>query len=230
MPLNTTYRLAYMPYLIIRGPMETIGREVIATEVPILEAMYGDGSVRRGAATPLSSGAHVEVTPAEEWDRLERQYGRARESDLTWAAQVYGSARGGVLESIMREADTEAATIVREIKAVAAAQSVHARQVPQTLDPGDDGTQGEIEASMPTVKDELVAELESRQLKVRVRDTVQHLQAMLTTARAIESMGATPVPGAGLEALEEQLDGVMAAANAGDDDGAQSEIENEATA
>lgn len=233
---HTPYRLAWKPCLIARGPMTKVARELLATEIPILEAMYGDGAVQLQDPATHGTARYHDTTPAQEFERLARMYGTVPEQTTTWCAQVYGTVLAGGLESVMAADGVDSARRLAMSPgkysglSLAPAQDAKAAAtaVPATTDPGDDGTQGEIDGVRPTGRDALAAELEQRQLKVRVRDTVPHLQAMVDTVRALEQLGAVPAPGGGLEELTEQLAAVRAAAGAGTDDDGQAELEQAA--
>lgn len=232
---HTQYRLAYLPVRVDRGVMEGVAKEVLETDILVLEAMYGEGAIVRLDVAEHGNGGSAVVTPAGEWDRLSTRYGVVPETNTTWCQQVYASLRTGLMENVLKAAAGETPAIIAagrgKVTALAERQSAHARQVPTAIDPHDDGTQGEVEGKVsPTHKDQLIATLESRELKVRVRDTVSHLETMCTLVDEIEALGAAPAPGADLEGLSHQLAGLQAAADLEDDPGTDAQDALEAAA
>lgn len=236
MAKDTTYNLAYLPVEVERNPMEAIGMEVLETDVLILEAMYGEGSVERLDPSKHGNGGSTWVSPESEFERLTNKYGVPPDSEVTWATQVYGNVRSGMIENVIIEAAEETDNVVAmragQRTALAARQSANAKQVAPTTDPGDGGAQGEVDGGrgMPTKKDQLRAELESRNLKVLKRDTVSHLETMTRVVAEIEELGATPQPGAGLDELSAQLAAVNEAAAGQTDGDPQADLEAAANA
>lgn len=219
-----SYRLAWIPIQITRNTMTKVNRHVLATEIPILEAMYGEGSIQELDLAVHNTAITVETTASQEYERLARIYKTPKEESTTWVQQVYGSKRANTLAQHMAAAARDAKRLIESgpgkhsglaspMNAEAAANAT-----PRRVDAGDDGAQGEVdgERRRPGTRDQLAAALEERSLKVRVRDSIAHLEDMLRTVEAIEELGATPVAGAGLGELADQLDALEAAADAGE--------------
>lgn len=232
---DRTYRLAWIPVEITRNTMTKVPRNVLASEIPILQAMYGDGSVKELPLSSHNTAITADVNAEAEYDRLARIYRTPPEDNTTWVEKVYGPRRAGALEGVLRESAEETerrlAAGPGEFSGLADPQNARAaaNATPRAVDTGDDGAQGELEGrTRPSTRDQLVTECEGLGLKVRVRDTIPHLQAMLTAAQRIQELGATPVIGGGLDEINDQLEALESAAAGGESGDVQAELESAA--
>ncbi|MGI9335772.1 MAG: hypothetical protein ACR2RL_21710 [Gammaproteobacteria bacterium] len=105
---------------IIRDPMEHALMKVRVHELPILEAVHGEGNVQRADNPPAPDDYH-EVEPRAEYARLERHYG-LYSKDQSFTEFVYGRYQEG---RFVRELEALGAPPKRRTRAAKAPAEAH---------------------------------------------------------------------------------------------------------
>lgn len=86
--------------LIQRSPMENIAKTVWAHEIPVLEAIHGEGKIKVNPDGQIyQSEDLLNVADESEYSRLARAYGRHKERGISNVEHVFGhEAEGKVIE------------------------------------------------------------------------------------------------------------------------------------
>lgn len=96
-------QLQFYRVSIARDPNVLIVKEVLSWEVPILQEMYGEGSVEIGEEVTRDADG-VPTESAEEMARLSRTYGQDQETKVPFVEIVYGRGPAGV-KALQRSMD-----------------------------------------------------------------------------------------------------------------------------
>lgn len=80
--------------LVVRDPALKVPRTIPAWELPILEAMYGEGNLED--VQQFEGDVDQILEPDQEMDRLCRVYGRDKETKVPNAELAYGRGPAGV--------------------------------------------------------------------------------------------------------------------------------------
>ena len=91
-------KVPYVVAVIHKDAVEQIPVTVPAHEVPILQAVHGDGRVTVDETTDLPQGLTetADLDPEQEFARLEQRYGEPPGTKVSYATMVYGSLPGFV--------------------------------------------------------------------------------------------------------------------------------------
>jgi hypothetical protein len=101
-------RIRHFRCLVVRDAMMKIPRQGPAWELPILEAIYGEGNLED--VEELETEAPEPIPPEDELARLSKAYGREKRNDgsagESWASIAYGRGSVGVkaLRGLMEDA------------------------------------------------------------------------------------------------------------------------------
>lgn len=160
--------------LIHRDAVETVHRDAATTEIPVLQAIYGDAlAVTEGSAFVAERDV---VTPAEEYERLVRRYGK----DAVTAAYGAQYQAEQAIAGMFKDGEKQATAAVE-----AGAEVKNAT----TPDPLLEGTVEAIVGQIPELEDgHLAALLTSEQAGKNRKGVVSALQAEIQ-ARADEDAG-----------------------------------------
>lgn len=83
--------------LVVRGPMEKVPFDVYEHEVPILQAIHGEGNIEVDEGSRYEDDAEYDATA--EYERLSQRYGDNSEQGMAWVQYLYGLRSSGQLDN-----------------------------------------------------------------------------------------------------------------------------------
>lgn len=96
------FEIPYIRLVVSRDKMTSPGVTVLATDRPVLEAMYGPEAVEQVPLDPSAGGKLSRVIdPEAEYHRLDARYGENTETGQRWMQVAFGNAR--VFASTVRD-------------------------------------------------------------------------------------------------------------------------------
>ena len=100
--------------LIDRGPMETSAKTVWAHELPIIEALHGEGTVKVDPEGEVYKMEDYKPLDESEYSRLARAYGVHSERGISYVEFVFGHEREGKIEAFYMNIDDNLKRFVKK--------------------------------------------------------------------------------------------------------------------